>query len=137
MASGRRKEITRHLTEAELDAELGAADDPAMVRRIGFVKNLYRGDTLAEAAAREGKSQPTGVRWAERWNEDGLEGLAPDYGDGRPPKLNAGERRELHALLDDERPSSVDEVRRLVEAEFDVTYHQNYVYELLASLGEE
>jgi transposase len=42
-----------------------------MVRQLGFIKNLYQGDTLGESADREGKSQPTGARWAERWNDGG------------------------------------------------------------------
>jgi hypothetical protein len=34
----------RHL-RAELDARLRDVDDPEMVRRFGFIKNPYRGDT--------------------------------------------------------------------------------------------
>jgi hypothetical protein len=37
-----------------------------MGRRLGFVKNLYLGETLGEAADREGKSQPTGARERRR-----------------------------------------------------------------------
>ena len=71
-----------------------------MVRRLGFIKNLYEGDTLGEAAGREGKSQPTGARWAARWS-DGVAGeFAPDHGGGRPPKLTAGESEQLRELLE-------------------------------------
>ena len=88
MGTGRRKEIERHLSEDDLDGRLRDAEDPEMVRRLGFIKNLYRGDTLGEAAGREGKSQPTGARWAAQWNDGGVDELAPDHGGGRPPKLN-------------------------------------------------
>lgn len=135
MVNGRRKEIKRHLTEEELDAELRSADDPEIVRRLGFVKNLYQGDTLSEAANREGKSQPTGARWAERWNEGGLERLSPDHGGGRPPKLDDGDREKLRKLLQANGPWTTQEVRHLIDSEFDVTYHPNYIYELLREFG--
>lgn len=130
---GRRKEIERHLSEEELDAKLRETDDPEMVRRLGFVKNLYQGDTLGEAADREGKSQPTGARWAKRWNDGGLDELAPDHGGGRPSKLSDEQRQRLRELLEAGQPWTTQEVLHLIEEEFDVTYHPNYIYELLRS----
>jgi transposase len=133
METGRRKEIERHLSEAEVDAKLRDEEDPEMVRRLGFIKNLYQGDTLGEAAGREGKSQPTGARWAERWNDDGVSGLAPDHGGGRPSKLTDGERQQLRDLLEADQPWTTQDVLHLIEEEFGVTYHPNYIYELLRS----
>jgi transposase len=130
---GRRKEIQRHLTDAELDEQIKSADDPKLVQRLIFVKNLYTGDTLGEAAERVGKSQPTGGRWADRWNEDGIDGLAPDWGDGRPSKLDDDERARLRELLKADQPWTTQEVLNLIEEEFDVKYHQNYIYKLLRS----
>lgn len=129
----RRKEIERHLTEAELDERIKTAADPELVQRLIFVKNLYNGDTLGEAARRVGKSQPTGGRWADRWNEGGLEGLAPEWGDGRPAKLSDAERERLRELLEAGEPWTTQEILHLIEEEFDVTYHPNYIYELLRS----
>ena len=133
MGNGRRKAIERHLTDQELIERLRTESDPEMVRRLGFVKNLYEGDTIAEAATREGKSQPTGVRWAERWNEGGVEGLAPNHGGGRPPKLDEADRDHLVALLEADQPWTTQEIRQLIEDEFGVTYHPNYIHELLRS----
>ena len=133
MRTGRRKEIERHLSEAELNARLRDEEDPEMVRRLGFIKNLYQGDTLGEAAGREGKSQPTGARWAHRWNDGGVDGLAPDHGGGRPSKLTSSERTHLRKQLETDRPWTTQDVRHLIEEEFGVTYHPNYIYELLPS----
>lgn len=135
MSNGRRKEIIRHLSEDELAEQLRTETDPEMVRRLGFVMNLYRGDTVEAAAAREGKSQPTGNRWADRWNEGGVEGLAPDHGGGRPPKLDDDERERLRERLEAGRPWTAAEISQLIETEFGVTYHPNYIHELLRSLG--
>jgi len=133
MGTGRRKDIERHLSEAEVDARLRDEEDPEMVRRLGFIKNLYQGDTLGEAAGREGKSQPTGARWAQRWNDGGVDGLAPDHGGGRPSKLTARERTHLRQQLETARPKTIQDVIHLIEEEFGVTYHPNYIYELLRS----
>ena len=135
MGRERRKEIARHVTEAELDEKLEESTDPKLLQRLYFLKNLYAGDTLGEAARRVGKSQPTGVRWANRWNEDGLDGLAPDWGDGRPPKLDAGEKARLRELLQADGPWTTQEIRHLIEEEFGVTYHPNYIHDFLRSLG--
>lgn len=133
MSTDRRKEIVKHLTPGELDDRIDDAADPELVRRLCFVKNLYYGDTLAEAAARVGKSQPTGVRWADRWNDGGVDGLVPGRGEGRPPKLDEAQRERLQRLLAGDEPWTPREVGDLIEDEFDVSYHPNYVYELLDS----
>lgn len=133
MGRNRRKEIKRHLTEDELDEKLAETDDPKIVQRLCFVKNLYHGDTLQEAATRVGKSQPTSVRWAERWNEGGLDELAPSFGDGRPPKLDENDKERLIELLKAAQPCTTQEIRQLIKDEFDVTYHPNYIHELLRS----
>jgi transposase len=133
MGTGRRKEIERHLSEAELDAKLRNEENPEMVRRLGFIKNLYQGDTLGEAAGRVGKSQPTGARWAKRWNDGGVDELAPDHGGGRPSKLTTSERTDLRQQLETDRPWTTQDVLHLIEEEFGVSYHPNYIYELLRS----
>lgn len=135
MSRSRRVKIHRHLSEDELDEQIRSANDPEMVQRLCFVKNLYHGDTLGEAADRVGRSQPTGVRWAERWNSEGIASLAPNYGGGRPPKLDEEERETLKSLLEADGPRTTGEVHQLIEERFDVTYHPNYVPQLLGRLG--
>ena len=131
----RRKEIERHLTEAELDQLLGDTNDEKMIRRLIFVKNLYRGDTIEEAAARVGKSPATGSRWTDRWNDGGPGALAPNFGGGRPPKLDDDERVALLERLRAGQPWHPRDVRSLLETEFDVEYHPAYLSEFLRSLG--
>lgn len=86
MGRERRKEIKRHISEEKLDELLRDDEDKHRIRRLGFVKNLYQGDTIAEAANREARSAATGRRWADAWNEGGIEELMPSFGGGRPPE---------------------------------------------------
>jgi transposase len=135
MTYKRRKEIKRHLTEDELDKKLAEADDDDIVRRLTFLKNLYQGDMIKEAANRVGRSEATGDRWADDWNEGGLEQLAPSYGGGRPPKLDADEQEHLLELLREGQPWKTQEIQHLLNEQFDVEYHPNYLAEFLDHLG--
>ncbi len=87
------------MSEEEIDELLREAKDDHRLRRLGFLKNLYQGDSIPEAADREGRSAATGDRWAEAWNEGGLEGLMSSFGGRPPPKLDEDEQQELIEML--------------------------------------
>ena len=135
MSGDRRKEIVRHLSEDDLNRLLAETHDEKISKRLIFVKNLYRGDSLEEAANRVGKSESTGSRWARRWNEGGLGLLTPNFGDGRPPKLGEDEQQELLEILRDGQPWKSQEIQHLLNEEFDVEYHPVYLSQFLDNLG--
>jgi len=135
MERSRRKEIKRHLSEEEIDELLREAEDDHRLRRLGFLKNLYQGDSIPEAADREGRSAATGDRWAEAWNEGGLEELMPSFGGGRPPKLDEDEQEELIKMLRDGQPWKSQEIQHLLKEEFGVEYSRNYLGTFLRNLG--
>lgn len=135
MGRKRRKTIKYHLSKEKLDEELAQADNGDLVRRLSFVKNLYLGDTIKEAADRVGRSESTGDRWAEAWNKGGLADLAPNYGGGRPPKLTDEEQERLIETLQNGQPWKSQEIQHLLKEEFGVEYHPNYLSDFLRSLG--
>ena len=135
MCPRRRKEIIRHLTEAELDDRLREASDAALLRRYAFIKNLYWGDTIEAAADRVGRSESTGDRWATTWNRDGPDALVPKEGGGRPPKLDDSQRDALRERLAEREPWQSAEIKQLLDEEFDVSFHPNYLPTFLQELG--
>lgn len=138
MARGRPLAVDRLLTDEELDDQIGRATQAGqarLVQRLCFVKNCYRGDSASEAAGRVGVSDSTGARWVSRWNEAGVEGLRPDYGGGRPSKLDDGDRERLRERLRADGPWTTAAVRELLHEEFDVEYAPGYLPRLLRSLG--
>lgn len=135
MTGDRRKEIVRHLSEDDLDQLLNKIDDEKISKRLTFVKRLYKGATLEDAADDVGRSSATATRWVRRWNEGGLGLLTPNFGGGRPPKLDEDEQDELIELLRDGQPWKSQEVQHLLMDEFDVEYHPNYLGTLLRNLG--
>lgn len=135
MCADRRKELVRHLTGSELDDRLTATNDEALLRRYIFVKNLYCGDTIAAAADRVGRSESTGDRWATAWNRGGPAALVPEKGGGRPPKLDESERTALRERLAGGEPWQSAEIEQLLDEEFDVSFHPNYLPTFLHDLG--
>ena len=135
MGKDRRKEIKYHLPEKKVDKLLREAKDDRRKERLGFLKNLYCGDLVAEAAEREGRSAATGGRWAEAWNKGGLEGLMPSFGGGRPPKLDEDQQEQLVEMLQEGQPWKSQEIQHLLQEEFDVEYHPDYLGKFLRELG--
>lgn len=125
MNGTRRFDVTEHLSEGELDRainEAQTADEPSLVRRLCFVKNLYAGDILEEAARRVGVSQTNSSRWAHAWNDAGVDGLRPSFGGRPPPKLSEKQFVELCELLKEDQPWTPRAIHTLIEDRYGVTY---------------
>ena len=123
------------MTDEELDQLLSETDDPKVVRRLAFIKNLYNGDTVKETADCVGKSEGTATRWARRGNDGGLRPLTPNFGDERPPKLGEKEQEQLLEMLRDGQPWKSQEIQHLLQEEFGVSYSSNYFGTFLRNLG--
>jgi hypothetical protein len=54
--TGREKEIVQHLSEDDLDRLLTQTDSEKVSKRLTFVKRLYKGTTLEDAADDVGMS---------------------------------------------------------------------------------
>ena len=132
---GREKELVRHLSEEELERLLTETDDIKVYKRLVFLKLLYGGATLAEAATDVGVSEGTASNWVERWNEGGLGKLTPNFGGGRPPKLDQSQQEQLIERLREGQPWKKQEIQHLLDEEFDVEYHPNYLPTFLDDLG--
>ena len=85
-----------------------------MSKRLIFIKRLYKGATLGDAADDVGMSQSTGSRWATLWNKGGLGLLAPSFGGGRPPKLTEKQRVRLLDLFKQGEPWKKQEIQHLI-----------------------
>jgi transposase len=133
--TGREKEIVQQLSEDDLDRLLTQTDSEKVSKRLTFVKRLYKGATLADVVDDVGMSQSTGSRWATLWNKSGLGLLTPSFGGGRSPKLTEKQRERLLDLLAEGEPWKKQEIQHLINQEFDVEFHPNYLPRLLDDLG--
>ncbi|AAV46465.1 transposase [Haloarcula marismortui ATCC 43049] len=135
MSGERRKEIVRHLSEDDLDRLLAESTDEKLTERLIFIKRIYKGATLEDAADDVGRSSGTGTRWARRWNKGGLGLLMPNFGGGKPPKLGEDQRQRLLDLLRDGQPWKKQEIQHLINEEFDVEFHPVYLSTFLENLS--
>jgi uncharacterized protein YerC len=60
--AGREKDIVQPFSEDDLDCLLTQTDSEKVSKRLNFIKRLYKGATLEDAADDVGMSQSTGSR---------------------------------------------------------------------------
>jgi len=87
-----------------------------------FVRYRYNGDSVEEAAGKVGVTKMVGYEWQERWNEQGVEGLVPRFGGGRPSKLSEDQKSTLKTYLRERDDWTTIEVREFILEEFGVEY---------------
>ena len=136
MARKPEKEVVRWLSPEELNKEIRNRKIEAVIlRKLLFIKVLYAGKSVPQAADEVGVSKVTGYAWLDEWNEKGLEGLKPNYGGGRPSELSEGQKEELKAILKERDDWTTREVRELIKEKFGVEYSLRHVSRILRSLG--
>lgn len=89
------KILIKHLSIYEIIDLIKYFPDKGVVKIMIFIKSLYEWETIGEAARRLGYRYETGLRWLEKWNKDGLDGVKFKWGDGRPSKLDKKQLKEL------------------------------------------
>ena len=105
MATSRRIEVVKHLSEDQVDSaidEAQRADETRLVRQLCFIKNLYFDDSTKIAAGKVGVSRHTGDRWLAAWNDDSVDGPRPNFAGGRPAKLSPDQFKGFFTLLEED-----------------------------------
>jgi len=129
-------EVVKHLPAEELDKMIkGLEKDTRVLKRLYFIRYLYRGMSVEKAADLVGVTKATGYTWLKGWNSNGYEGLKPNYGGGRPSKLTEEQKEELREMLKEKDSWTTKEVQELIEAEFGVSYSSWQVKRILKSFG--
>lgn len=85
---------------AALRALAKASRDPDQLRRLLSLAEIYEGSSRGDAARIGGVGLQTVRDWVLRFNAGGPEGLIDPKGSGRPPTLNAAQRRALVRVVE-------------------------------------
>lgn len=113
-------------------------------RRLQGGRMLRRGRwSEAEIADRLGVTRAAVSRWAKRMAQGGLRYLRRRKRSGRPPKLDHDQRKGLRRLLKRGAKAAgfrsdrwtLQRIQQVIEREFHVVYHPNYVARLLEKMG--
>jgi len=134
MGRKQEKEIVKHVTLEELNKRIKKEEKSVRVlERLYFIKFMYKGDTIKEACEKVDISEPTGYNWLDSWNEQGYEGLVPNFSGGPKPKLVDADREELKRMLIEKDAWTLREVRELIREKFNVEYSEMQVWRILTS----
>lgn len=128
--------VEKHLSKRELEGLIRQEKEKRFYERLVFIRDLYDGERVENAARKLGRVKATGYSWLKSWNKSGLEGLRPNFQRaGRPPKLSKEQREEMEEMLKDRKDWKTREVRSLIQKEFGVHYSLRSVSRLMRSLG--
>ena len=127
----------------ELREEAGRTKDARMARRLLAIALVLEGADRESAARVCGMDRQTLRDWIHRYNGEGVAGLSNRKAPGAAPRLTAGQKREVAALVEagpDPETDGVVRWRRIdlkkkIEALFGVKMHERTVGKLLAELG--
>ena len=131
------------LSAAELRAAAAAAKDADQARRL-LALAAVRDGLSREASARLGGMDRQTLRdWVHAFNAGGIDALINDTSPGRPPKLTAGQKAEIKALVekgpDFEKDGIVRwrciDLARIVNERFAITVSDDTIRRLLHALG--
>jgi len=113
-------------------------------RRAEGVRLLQAGEmSQAQIARHLGVSEATISKWKKVLEEKGPAGLQARKASGRPPKLSVADKRQLVDKLEQGALAAgfateqwtQARVKKVIEQEFGVNYHRDYISRLLHGLG--
>lgn len=128
--------IKKHIPIGDLQKRINKLENEVKVlNRLHFINDLYHGNSIVESSEKLGITHVTGYNWVKRWNNEGIEGLIPNYGNGRPSKLSHDEKNELKKLIATREIRTGKEVKKLIKDEFNVDYSTRQISRILRELG--
>ena len=135
MTRKRTRDVVKSVPENELSGMISRERSRArIVPMLIFIRMLYKGKSVPEAASELNVSKRSGYLWLERWNREGIEGLIPLHGGGFKSKLTD---EQMNLLREDISKGSwtTDEVMKHIESRFNVDYSMRQVSRILKKFG--
>ena len=135
--------IRRDRTAVVLRKLAKAESNVRVARRMLAIANALCGMSRKAAAEAAGMDRQALRDWVIRYNEHGLDGLCDQWGDGRPPRLEAQEQAELMGIImtgpdpetDGISAFTLEDLVRICEQRFGKTFHPSSLGRVLRRLG--
>src|SRR3989338_6482767 len=126
--------LIKHISSEELKHLIKKEKNKHIHERLLFINQLYLNASVPEACERMCITEQTGYNWLEEWNENGYEGLKPEFGGGKPPKLTDNQTQQLKDKLKSGNWLT-QEVRALIKRDFGVLYSFRHINRILRGFG--
>ncbi len=123
---------------AKIKRSLKTAINSLIRERLLIVQAAYEYPTLRESAQHCGTSYVSVKHWRDRYEEQGIKGLAPTPITGRPPKLNGAKALAIKRTVVREsttRSWQVKQVREYIRRSASVTYSVRQTTRIMQSWG--
>jgi len=128
--------VERHLSTEELDQKIrGLKQDVRILKKLFFIKNLYRDESVEKSADLVGVTKAAGYNWLKAWNKDGYDGLQLKPKSGRRSKLSDEDKKKLEAMLREKYSWVTRDIQDLVKKEFGVEYSSWQIRRIIKSFG--
>jgi transposase len=109
--------------------------NPFVLKILYFLYDLYYGMTVSEASKKHKITNETGYKYAKIWRNEGIEGLIPNYSDGRPSKMTENQEIIVKNKIKQGKIHSTDELINFILENFEIDYSQSWAYELFKELS--
>lgn len=127
--------VVKHLSEEDLESLIRNEKKKRFAERLSFIRDLYAGTDVETAARKLGRCRATGYNWLSSWDKNGLEGLKPKFGGGRPSKLSKAELSDLKRKLQSRSCWTPRDAKQLIRNEYGLEYSDDSVSRILRSFG--
>jgi putative transposase len=131
------KKVENHLSNDELNKLIKSKkNDCKMFQKLIFIRAVKNGEKVSDACAFLQISEPTGHRWLDNYNEEGLAGLEPkSHNAGRPSKLSDEQKEELYKIIENEDNLTVQRAHQIIKDRYNVDYSLRQVKRIIKALN--
>ena len=111
--------------------------NPFVLRILYFIFDLYYGLSVPEASKKHRITKMTGYKYAKLWRTEGIDGLSPNYNNGKPSKMR---KKQIYSVKNQIRQGKVHDVADLINftlKNFKIKYSSSWAYEFYRKLSLE
>lgn len=119
-----------HLSKEELEKRYKEEKNPRVKERLLATLMLYDGKKVSGIPSLVRRSRSTVEEWLRRWNEQGYDGLIPDFTGGPKPRITSEEWDNVLKEVKD-RGMTIKDVTAYVKSTRGASYSYKTVWEIL------
>lgn len=135
MSRKSKNNIFKNMTKEELDNEISKYTiSHRIYQRLIALRLLSEGYTYADTSKILNVSYQTVSRWAKMCEKEGLKGIIPKFGGGRPSFLTEEEKEKLGEIILKTPNMTMKDVHKIILDEFNVNYSMKQVGQIVKTI---
>ena len=128
--------VLKNMNKEELKKAISKYVGPHRTyQRLIAMQLIIDGNTHKQVAETLGVTYATINRWAKKCEKEGIEGLIPNFGGGRPSYLTDEQKEELNAFIQEQDYLDYKDLHELILRKYEVNYSMKQIGVLRKELG--